>query len=41
MRLCITFTSHIQPSFEIWFETEQFENLSFLGSELRVQPVTY
>ena len=29
MRPWITLTGHIQPSLEIWFETEHFEILSF------------
>ena len=35
-----TFNSHRQPSPEIWFETEHFENLGFLGLGLRVPPIT-
>ena len=36
----ITFTNHIQPSPEIWFETEHFEILSFSGPGLKVPSVT-
>ena len=36
-----TLTSHIQPSPEIWFETEHFENLSFLGPRLMVPTITF
>ena len=36
MRPWSTLTSHIKPSPKIWFKTEHFENLSFLGPELRV-----
>ena len=32
MRVFITFTTHIQRSPEIWFETEHFEILSFRAS---------
>ena len=35
-----THTKHIQPSSKIWFETEHFENLGFLGPRLRFSPVT-
>ena len=34
------FTSHIQPSPEIWFEREHFENLGFSGPWLKDPPVT-
>ena len=40
MRPWITLTSHINPSPEIWFEAEHFENLSFSGPRLKVLAVT-
>ena len=40
MKPCSTLFSHIQPSPEIWFETEYVENLGFLGPGLKVPPVT-
>ena len=30
----------MQPSHEIWFETEHFENFGFSGPRLKVSPVT-
>ena len=36
-----TFTSHNQPSLEIWFETEHFEILSFSDPELKFLSITY
>ena len=35
-----TFTSHNQPSPEIWFETEHSEILSFSGPKLKVSSIT-
>ena len=35
-----TFTSHNQPPPEIWFETEHFEILSFLGPGLKFPSIT-
>ena len=39
MRPSSTFTSHKQPSPEIWFEPEHFEILSLSDPRLRVLPV--
>ena len=35
-----TLNSHIQPSPEIWFETEHFEKLGFLVPRLKVPFIT-